>query len=137
MNVTHGSEDQTRQGTLGECKRSAWCFFRVTQLGEAEIQNLCMSVFGEKNIFRLKVAMDHAFFVSGSKGDGKLGGDFDKFANRNWPRAKALTEAFAFQQFRCEKGNAVVFADEVDGENIGMRGSRRGLSLLAEPERVP
>jgi hypothetical protein len=80
--------------------------------------------------------MDHAFFVSGSKGVGKLGGHFDKFANRNWPRAKALTEAFAFQQFRCEKGNAVVFADEVDGENIGMRGSCRGLSLLTEPPQA-
>src|SRR5579863_3053527 len=102
------------------------------QFCEPEIQYFCVPVFGQKNIFRLEVAMDDAFVVGGGKRIGELRGEFHKLTSRNGIRAQSLTQTFAFQEFRNEKGHALVLTYEVDGENVGVLQSRCGLSLLAE-----
>jgi len=52
-----------------------------------------------KNVTRLDIAVDDAFFVSGVEGVGNFNADFDAMSDRQRAAMKSLVERFAFQEF--------------------------------------
>ena len=64
---------------VGVCARST-CLLSL--LGQTEVENLDMAIFGNKDIFWLQVAMNDASLVCGSQALRDLNSIFDGFALR-------------------------------------------------------
>jgi hypothetical protein len=91
----------------------------AAQLGRAEVENLCRSIVGDKDICRFEVAMHDAFFVrrQSTRDPDTL---VNCFANRQGDGYQQLAERAAVQQLRHEIGRAVIGAEAVNSKNVGM-----------------
>jgi len=118
--VGHGGERRVGGGIgLGE-------------LGETEIENLHAAVFGEKKIFRLEVAMDYAFFVSGGQAVSDLQCVVECFASWDWSVAQTIAQGLAFEKLGDNVGRSFVSPDIENRENIRVVQGGGGQCLLLE-----
>src|ERR1041384_233946 len=101
-------------------------------MGQAEIEDFHSAIAGQKDIFRLEIAMDDAFGVGGGEavGDGRC--YINSLAPGDRPFVQASAEAFAFKQFGDRVGDAVVRAVVVNRQDVWMREGGDGASFALE-----
>src|SRR6266571_3747373 len=102
------------------------------ELGNAKVQNLHASIFGDEDVLRLQVAMDDPFLVRSRQTMRNLDRIVDRFAFRLRRAAQSFAQRLAFEQFRDDVRRAVMRADIVDGKNVGMVQGARSLRFLLE-----
>ena len=74
-------------------------FFRLNEFGEAEVENLDATVFGDEQVVGLQVAVDDSFFVRGGESVRDLHSVVDRLAQRQRPAPESLGKRLAFEQF--------------------------------------
>jgi hypothetical protein len=85
-----------------------------------------------KMLSGLKVPMDNAFVMRGTKTARNRQRIVERFALRQCRAGHALAKSFAFEQFRNDVGSAVVNSDVMDHENVRMIKCTCGLRFLVE-----
>ena len=105
----------------------------VDGLGETEVENLYAAFAGDEDVVGLQVAMGDVFAVRGGQAVRGLDAVVDGLAMRERAAGEDGAQAFAFEQFADHVGRAVVLAEVVDAENVGMieRGDGAGFLLEA------
>jgi hypothetical protein len=105
--------------------------FRTGDFRQAEIQNLGRLAGGNENVSWLDVTMDDAFGVSTIKRISDFDGQRQQRFLRHGATVDAMFQRDAFQKFHGDERMPVLFADVVDGADIGMiqRGGGLGLAL--------
>ena len=88
--------------------------------GEAEVENFRAATLGDENVCGLDVAVNDASVVSGVEGVGAVDADFEEAFEFQRARGDEVLQRGAVEEFHCDKGAAVVFADVVDGADVGM-----------------
>jgi hypothetical protein len=96
---------------------------------EAEVEELGLSAFGDKNIGRLDIAMNDAFAVGGVEGVGDLDAQRDQGFGVERAAFDAMLQGLAFEELDRDEGQAVLLVDLVNGADIGMVESGGGLSF--------
>ena len=112
----------------------------IQALGQAEIGELeparvdrLIAGTGHQDIRGLQVAMDDPEIVRGLDHPGERGRDPGRFRWRDGLAAKSVGEAAAFDQLQAQVGDALVFADVVDRDDLGMAEPCDRHRLLAIP----
>jgi hypothetical protein len=100
---------------------------------ETEIENLGVATSRDENVGRLDVAVDNSFGVRRVERVRNLNPQLQHLLKRQRLARNAVLERGAFHEFHRNKGLAVVFADFVDGANVGMIQSGSSLPLTVEP----
>ena len=100
--------------------------------GESEVEDLGLAATGDENVGRLDVAVDDAFGVGGIERIGDLDGKVNNLLGRERAAANAHIQGHAFEQLHGDKTPTGVFADFIDGTNIGMIQGGGGASLALE-----
>ncbi len=100
--------------------------------GQPEIKNFGMAARGDKNICGFDVAMNDAFGVCGIEGVGDFDGEGDESLGVERAAGDFVFESCAFQALHGDEGAALMFADVVDGANVGMIQGRSRLRFAAE-----
>jgi len=72
------------------------------------------------NVGGLDVAVDDAFAVGGVEGVGDFNSERKQRVHGQRAAGDATLQSFAFQIFHGDEGHAVLFADVVDGADVGM-----------------
>jgi hypothetical protein len=87
----------------------------------------------DENVGGLDVVMDDAFGVSGVERVGDLNAEIQRLIERERLALNGVLESLAFEVFHDDERMAALFADFVDGTDIGMiqRGSSLGFVLEA------
>jgi hypothetical protein len=93
---------------------------RQRELGQAEVKNLDPSIFGEEQVVRFQVTMDDAFLVRCCQPARDLLGKFNRLAYRHGTGAQTIPKRLAFQKLGHDIGRALVLAEVVNGQNVGM-----------------
>ena len=108
------------------------------ELGEPEIQDLCMLAGSDEDVGRLDVAMDNARLIGGIQPVGDFDCQWQQFHHRHWFAADALLERLTLHEFHCDVGATILLADVVDGADVWMIESRGGPGFAAEAaKRIP
>ena len=76
--------------------------------------------------------MDDTFRVRGVEGVRKLNREVQNFVGLEGPRADAVLEGLAFQQFHGDERLSIVLANFVNRADVGMVQRRRGTGLALE-----
>ena len=95
--IAHRAHDGSRLGWMGHCR----IFARGCPAGlfcQAEIQNFYPAVFGEKDVVRLQVAVNDAFFVRGRQSLRNFNGVFCDLALGQRPGIHFFAESEPFQK---------------------------------------
>ena len=92
----------------------------LCQLGEAEVEDLDASVFGDEDVLGLQVAVDDALLVRGRQALGDLRRVVDRPCAARSGRPRARAERLALEQLLDDVGRAVVLPDVVDRRDVGM-----------------
>jgi hypothetical protein len=79
--------------------------------------------------------MDDAFIMRGSHSARCLNGNIERLAHGQRTALHALAQGFAFEQLGDQVRRAIVRADVVDGENVGMIQRPRRRALPAQNRR--
>ena len=100
---------------------------------EAEVENFCGATFGDEDIGGLDVAVNDAGAVSGVERVGDFDADFEKAIEFERAAGDDVLESRTVEKLHGDEGAAVVFADVVDGADVGMiqRGSGASFALEA------
>ena len=101
-------------------------------LRQAEIENLGVTPFGDKNIRRLNVAMNDALRVSGVERIGDVNGDGEKNLRFERSPRKAVLQGQPLQKLHDDERLTILLPDFIDRADIGMVESRRRLRLALE-----
>ena len=102
-------------------------------LRQPEIQNLGVAALGDKNVGGLDVAMDDSFGVGGIERVRNLDGQRQNlFDLHRWP-CDPMLQRHAIQKLHGDEGLAVLFANFVDGADVGMVQGRSRLRLALKP----
>ena len=110
---------------------------QLGQLGETEIEDLQAAIVRDENIFRFQVAMDDAFVVRGSQTLRDLRRVFHSAPRGQRAIVHFDAKRMSFEKFGDEVRRAVVFANVMNGENVGMiQRSNRASFLLEAPQAV-
>src|SRR5437867_4209142 len=91
-----------------------------THFSETEIENFGVSAIGHEKICRLNIAMDDAFGMGGFESVGNLDTDVEEALKFEWAAKEQLFECLPFQVLHNNEGPSVIFANFVDGADIGM-----------------
>src|SRR6266480_2536190 len=98
--VGDGSHDQAR-GSLGFYRQgfgpNRALFSGSNQLGQAEVQNLDVPIFGNEDVFRLEVPMDDTFLMCRSQTAQNLHGIVERLANRQTLELATLMQRLSVQ----------------------------------------
>ena len=124
---------------LLQAGRPAVCLvgWRLGELGEAEVENLDLAVFGDEEVLGLEVAVDDAFFVGGGQAVGDLGSDLKDLADGHRAAVHGFAQRAADEQLGDEIGRAGISSEAVDGEDVGVVKAAGGLRLLLKtPQTV-
>ena len=78
--VAHGSHYHAGLSSVGDCRFRSGGVPWLGQLGQAEVQNLDPSIFGDEQVFGLQVAMNNAFVVCCRQAVRDLHGIINRFA---------------------------------------------------------
>ena len=91
-----------------------------------------MAALGDKDVGRLDVAVDDALGMGGFQAIGNLDGQREHVFGVHRLSPDEVLEGDAVQKFHGDEGLVTVFADFVDGANVGMIESRGGTRLAAK-----
>ena len=138
--VSDGAESGAGAGEIGGIERvlvavapngsggfNESCGFGGDGFGQAEIENFCLIARSDEEIGGLDVAMDDAFGMSGIESVGNLDGKRKRFVKRKRTAGDGVFESAAIEKLHDDEGMCVVFADFVDGANVGVIQGRGGL----------
>ncbi len=100
-----------------------------SQLRQTKIENLRVTSFRHKDIGRLDVAVDDACGVGSIQSIGDLNRQTEQNIRLNRLSRDALLQSDAVQEFHDDISAAVLFADIVNGADVGMVECRRRLGL--------
>jgi hypothetical protein len=103
-----------------ECSPRGHSFPLRCQLGQTEIQNLCVPSFCYEDVGWLDVAVDDAFSVSRIKSFRNLNSEFQQFVNRHGLASDAVLQGLTIQKLHDDEWLAFVFANLVNGADIRM-----------------
>jgi hypothetical protein len=113
-------------------RTASGCDFR-----QSEIENLGVSALGDEDIGRLDVAVDDSFGMGGIEGVGDFDGECENQFGFQRTIADPVLECKAVQKLHGDEGLAILFADVVDGANVGVIQRGRSLSFaLKAGERL-
>jgi hypothetical protein len=90
------------------------------ELGEAEIENLCVASAGHENIGGLDVAVNDVLGMSRIQRIGNIDGDGKKHLQLEGMGGDELLERVAVEIFHGNEGAAQVLADFVNSADVGM-----------------
>ena len=108
-------------------------FQRGTEnFGEAEVEDLGLTAFGNENVGGLDVAMDDALGVGGVECIGNLDAEVEDGIGFEGAPFDAMFERVAFEKLHGDEVAAVVIPDVVDGADVGMVQGRSGTGLAAK-----
>jgi hypothetical protein len=93
---------------------------RTGVVGQAEIQDLHAAIARDEDILRLQIAVDDAVLVRRRQAEGDLLRAFGSRFRLERAGLQALAQRPAFEQLRDQVRQAVVRADVVYGEDVGM-----------------
>ena len=108
--------------------RSCLCLL----LRQTEIENLGVTALGDENVGRLDVAMNDSFGVSGIQCIGNLDGQIEQNIRLDGLSRDAMLQREAIQKFHGDERLPVLFADFVDGADVGMIQGGCGLRFALE-----
>jgi hypothetical protein len=106
--------------------------FRARDFGEAEVENFGVSAAGDENVGGLDVAMDDTFGVSGVECVGDVERDGKHRFQVHGASVDRVLESFALEALHSDEGVATVFANVVNGANVGMIQSGSSFSLASK-----
>src|SRR5581483_10728948 len=93
--------------------------FTSSELCETEIENFHPAVVQDKDVLRLQITVNHAFLMGSGQPAGDLHAVVDSLALRN-RSLKLLSQGLALEQLRNQILRAVVLAEIMDGEDVGV-----------------
>ncbi len=129
--VTGGAQDRSGIGDSSDGRAFA-APFGARLLGQAEVENLRPPVASEKDVVGLDIAMHDSFLVRRRQSCRDLHPQIHRLAYRQSACLEPLGQAFAFEQLGDQKMGAVLRADIMNCEEIGMVQSSQNLRLLLE-----
>jgi hypothetical protein len=98
--VTCGSDDHPNRGIrFGDGDLVRTRARNLGQFGQSKIKDLYTSVFRDKNILRLQIAVNYPFFVRCRHSLRNLYPVFDCLSLRHRPAVQHGAQALAFQEF--------------------------------------
>jgi len=100
--------------------------------GEAEVENFCGAALGNENIGGFYIAVDHAGVVGGVESVGGVDADFEEAFEFERARGDDVLERGAVEEFHGDKCTAAIFADVVDGADVGVVQCGGGAGLAFE-----
>src|SRR5580704_10037424 len=104
----------------------------LTKFRHAEVQQLDLPVFQHKDVRGFHISMDDAFLVCGIESGRDLRSHVeDLIRSERFARDEVL-EGLAVQKLHGDKGIALMFADVIDGANIGVVKTGGSLRLALE-----
>ena len=106
------------------------------EFGQAEIEDLDSAIFRDEDILGFQIAVNDSFFVRGGETLRDLYGVIDCFARGQNAVVEHRAKRFALEEFRDEKGRAVVLADVEYGENVWMVERRYRAGFLFEADEA-
>ena len=108
----------------------------LSQLGEAEVENLGSSIFGDEEILRLQIAVDDSFFVGRRQAGSNLHGVIARLPRGDRSALQYFAQALAFEEFRNQIGISVLRSNVVQTQNVGMIQCRDGARFLLEATKA-
>ncbi len=102
-------------------------------LGEPEVEDLEVPVAGQEEVLGLEVAVHDAARVRGGDAAGELQRPAERGRGRRPAGAQPVAQRLAFEQLADQERRALVAAEVVDGEDVGVVERRRGARLALEP----
>ncbi len=113
------------------------------QLRQAEVGDLHAAAFVEQDVFRLDVAMDHAFIVGELQGVADLRDDFERLGRLEIARSQCLPQIDAVDVFHQKVIKAAALAMRLMGARPGRQGVAKiengddvGMTQLGEAPRL-
>ena len=93
---------------------------------QAEVENFGVSALGDEDVGGLDIAMDDAFAMGGIEGVGDLDRQAEQHIHFQRTAGDAMLEGQAVQVLHGNEGLAILFANVVDGADVGVvQGGRR------------
>ncbi len=102
------------------------------QLGQPEVQYLGLAARAHEDVGGLDVAMDDPLGVRGVERVGDLDAEIEDLLQLERLALDAVLERLAFQELHGDEALALVFADFIDGADVGMVERRGGARLALE-----
>ena len=128
---------EVRFDGLGSCGLVLTGATRGRDLGQAEIENLGVAALGYEDVGGFDVAVHDAFGVRGIECVGDLDGEGKQSVQLERSCADQVFERLAVEKLHGDEGLAVLFADVVNGANVGVVQCGCGLGLaLKAGERL-
>jgi len=106
---------------------------RMCDFSQAEIENLRVPTFGDKNVRRFDVAMNDSLGVRGIERVGDFDGKIEDAPGFHGPAADHVLDVLAFQAFHGNESLAIFLADVIDRTDIRVIQSGGGLGFAPEP----
>jgi len=104
----------------------------IGELGEAEVEDLDLSLGVDHDVRGLQVAMDDAFLVGGGHRFGQRYGDLEELLETQAAGWHDVVEPPPFHQLHGEEVEAIGLFHRVDGDDVGMIEGGDGLGLALE-----
>ena len=101
-------------------------------LGQAEVENFRVVAVGDENIRGLDVAVNDALGVRGVERVGNFDAEVEQRFDFERTSADQVLQRFSVEAFHGEIGVAAVFADVVNGTDVGMIQRGRGFGFAAK-----
>ena len=110
---------------------------RSGQLGEAEVEDLYVTIAGDEEILRFQIAMDDVPLVRGGEPASDLRRVIERLARRYRTLPNPRAQRFAFEQLRNDVVESAFVADVVDGQDVRMvEHAGRARFLLETAQRI-
>ena len=94
-----------------------------------------MAAFGDENVGGLDVAMNDALGVSSFESVGNFDGVIQNLAGKQGLFVDEMLQSVTVEELHGDEGTALVFADFVDGADVGVIEGRGGLGLAFETKQ--
>ena len=105
---------------------------RRTDLGQSEVEDLCVAAVGDKKIRRLDVTMHDAFGMSRIERVGDLDTQVNQTVNFEGATQHGFAQSLTFQVLHYDEAQPLMFANFVNGADVGMIQSGSRASFAAK-----
>lgn len=135
--VGDGTEGGPRAGQVGSggCGRGTGVNVLqiVLDLGQAEVEDLCLISVGDENVGGLDIAVNDALRMGGIECIGDLDSQIKSDVIFEWPACNAMSKGLTLQAFHRDEGAPCGFVNFVNRANVRMvqRGCCFGFALKA------